>query len=607
MQRTSFLALALVPLLACSSGGGGGDNGGGGGGGGGAPDPGPASGGGGASTQVGSLIAKGGPSLGSGASGARGGGVGLWSIDASPVVLKATPGLPAKPVWTRPPIALGANPRTFSGTSTYTGTGAVKGDDGTNPATSLWVKAGATVKVEPPAGLGAVLVNGPIVIEGTLSLGRAAEGTLNSASVFVAGTVVALAPTGKIIAAGGDGGAGAGGDGGHVGLGGTEGVFAFGSIDASGGAGGTTGGAGGSVTIGVGFVPITGVPAPTGGTVVLTGQVTVAGGAGGTGAGGAAGDVLFGYPSGSGGGGGVFRAPADGSAARAARATYPDDLEAHLYGTVHANGGGGSAGGSGGRIFASGANRTVVAASLDVSGGTGGGFGQGGDGGEIALGGAGGEVWVEGSCVARGGDSGASLGARGGRVMVAWDDSTSLTVGPIHLSATVDARGGGGDRGGPGGNVFLEATGAVTAVVDGVELDGSGGVGAGAGGAGGELDVYSTEGVVYGPITLGVPVHAKGGSTANQDGAGGTGGVGGHAVVEGSTISLAAMVLDGGSAGAGFAGGQGGGVNATGHGGTTTATAPISVKGGAGTPAGVVGNVILDGVAKPLVNGVYTP
>ena len=147
-----------------------------------------------------------------------------------------------------------------------------------------------------------------------------------------------------------------------------------------------------------------------------------------------------------------------------------------------------------------------------------------------------------------------------------------------------------------------EATGAVTAVVDGVELGGAPGVGVGPGGPGGELDLYTTDGEAYGPITVGVPILNSGGGST-----GGNGGAGGGVTVEGKAISLAAITANGGNAAVELAGGPGGHVRATGYGGTTTATAPISVKGGTGTPAGVVGTVILDGVAKPLVNGVYTP
>ena len=67
------------------------------------------------------------------------------------------------------------------------------------------------------------------------------------------------------------------------------------------------------------------------------------------------------------------------------------------------------------------------------------------------------------------------------------------------------------------------------------------------------------------------------------------------------------VLANGGPPGPGGPGGDGGVVTVESTGGTSILAGALSVKGSAGTPAGNHGSVTVDGAAKSLTAGVYTP
>jgi len=576
MMRSKLLAIAIATALVACSGGGKKDDGGGGGGG--TPSPGPASGGGGASDQVGSILARGGQAGVGGASGTGGhGGVLLAGAFGEPITFKETAGLPAKPGWTRPELALGANPRTVAASTTLALSGQVKGDDGANPATSLWVKPGVTLTLSTVAPFS---LPGPIIVEGTLDAGP-------GGSCIMFATHLAVAPGGLVLARGGEEGPG-----GRVIALVTEGLWIFGDVDARGGDGDAAGGEGGVITLGLDDTADA--------TLVVAGELDASGGGGGTGLGGPGGTVTIGRPQELGGGGGVFR---EGRRPGALARPAPDlTLDVHVTGSVSAHGGGGTSGGPGGGIQVNGTTATVLSGALDVSGG-GATTGLAGRGGRVDAGLYGGPVWVEGSVNARGGAAGVVAAAAGGLVALGLAVSVAgVDPSVVYLSADVDASGGAGKSGGRGGQVALYGFAGVTAIASTVDVSGSDGAGNGAAGSGGEVSIESIDDDTgFGPVSIAPPILADAGS-------GDTGGNGGQVSIDGSVVTCDAISANAGdSLDVETLGGDGGSIRVTSDDGGSVLHAPLSVVRGQGADPGAHGTVIVDGTVKTLVGGVFTP
>ncbi|GAO04576.1 hypothetical protein PSR1_03470 [Anaeromyxobacter sp. PSR-1] len=93
---------------------------------------------------------------------------------------------------------------------------------------------------------------------------------------------------------------------------------------------------------------------------------------------------------------------------------------------------------------------------------------------------------------------------------------------------------------------------------------------------------------------------------AGGAGGAGEGGVGGHVQLWGTQVACGAVNVDGGASAA-MAGGIGGSIDLASSAAATAVTAPLTARGGAGTPAGAAGGVTIDGEAKTLDGGVYRP
>jgi hypothetical protein len=596
--RRIWAVTLAVGLTACNCDSGGGSDGGGGG----TLDAGPTSGGGGVSTQVGSLLARGGAGgLSSGIGrGGDGGSISLASRSTQAITLTPVPGLQAKPTWTRPTVALGTNPRTFSASTTVALSGPVNGDDGATPATALWVKPGVTLTLAPTAGSSVFAVDGPVVVEGTFDTGRFAPTSRSAAALTFVASIFALAPGGALLARGEDAPPGEhGGDGGRVVALVESGIFLFGTVDARGGDGGANGGTGGTVIMG--FGPLGPVDAAV--MAVHTGTVDVSGGDGGSAGGAGPGGVFsFGVPTadlGGGGGGGVRAA--------LARPVAPVDVSTYSSGPVLAGGGNGARGGRGGTVEVNGGAYTVVTGPLDASGGNAGAGFPGGPGGQVIVGLAGGPVWCEGSVDATGGDSGASSSGPGGLVSIGptelFTQDPVLPSPAVHLAADVDASGGDGESGGAGGQIVIASDGDLRAVADAANANASDGAGSGSGGRGGTINLDANDFTgAAGPITVSVPLQASaGGSDA------GLGGLGGFISVIGSQVSCGPASADGGSSSVELTGGDGGDIWIESIDSESLLSGPLAVRPGDGFDVGADGTVTVDGVVQPLVGGVYTP
>ena len=375
---------------------------------------------------------------------------------------------------------------------------------------------------------------------------------------------------------GGTGGAGGnGGTGGTGGNGGAGGNGGSGSLGANGGAPGTagqTGGAGGS-----------------GGT---------AGDGGSGGLGGGAGAGANGSSGGAGGAAGNVAIKSGGAVVTGALTLGGGAAGAGGDGGAGGKGGAGGVGGSGGNGGTGGAAGAGGAGASGAAG-PGGKGGNGGAGGDAAVGGNGGAGGLGG----QGGNGGSSgnggNGGKGGSLEVT---AVSIKSGTITLSGGANgsagksgATGSGGAAGigGFGGNSGTGGTGGAggtggTGGQDGGAGNGFAGGAGGSGGAGGN----GADGL--------------NGSAAGKGGTGGTGGAGGDANsgkggLFGGVGGLGGFGGAGGTGGSGSGAGNGGaGGGAGGGGGGGVGGAAVGGTGGAGGSGGTGGTGGSGGSAGPL-------
>ena len=521
--------------------------------------------------------------------GGAGGQVTLSSVSGdvriSPRPLPATqpppaPGLPSP----------GANPRTVEGVETFApdAQNGLLGDDGATPATALWVGPGGdlTLLANHDAGI-ALLLDGPLVVEGTLRVGAPDQVDRPLLSAQVGG--LRVLPGGRVDGRGADGGAGTGGSGATLIVGVMRDLVVEGTIDTRGGAG-SDGGPGGFIDLYAGN-----------GQVMNTGIADSSGGEGRSGRGGdAGGSAIWGTPE------------ADG------------DGDAYNSGQLVARGGDGAlGGGAGAAAYVSGCKngRAVhdVAGLLDSSGGNATLDGDGGAAGPLAVVASGDRVVSLGRLVARGGE-GAVSGAGGAGGFVGVGSVASI----LRLSGTLggevvllaDARGGNGAVGGAGGELRVWVERSLDRlpdplVVSVVALEATGGDGQSTGGAGGTLELYAydvsedpsvpPEVSSTGMVRLDSGVLAVGGAALT-----GGGGAGGSLTASGATVSVAGITADGGST-VGARGGDGGSVVLFADVGRSTLTGTVAVRGGSGEGAGQPGHVVVDGSTLLSPDGVVGP
>jgi len=429
------------------------------------PDAGPASGDGGSTRAVGVLSADGGSGdRGSSGSSGRGGALAIRATAGGATIgeLDAT----ARPSWTRPEVSLGAHPFVLSTSGTVSLAGRLRGFDGL-PATALWVKPGVEVRLEDEDV--ALQVDGPVVIEGQLTVARPAGRARDGGSLSIRTPLFVLGPEGWVKLAGDAVTEGAAGDGGRLEVIAPE-AFVFGIVQARGGNAESRGqgGRGGSVRLGA---------AGPGGTLVVTGIL----------------DVLGGLGSERGGDAGEVEVVGDGAV--------------HVSGRVLAFGGLGPAGGQGGNVRLRGGARTVVSGSFELDGGSDL-FGppegdpttwRAGNGGSFEAGPSSGGVWFDGVVDARGGSSiGLEFGGfvsdlpggRGGLVRIGAGQGAG-PPGPLCFSGFVWADGGLGTDGGDGGTVELAGS-TVRASARRGTANGASDGGPGVDGGGGTIAVAST-------------------------------------------------------------------------------------------------------------------
>lgn len=421
----------------------------------------------------------GGPSAPAPAIGARGGAgrTGAGGAGGN-VVVSVTPGGGASirpgvapPALAEPAVPapdLGANPRTFAADATLLAAGPILGDDAATPATGLWVKAGATLTLDPGGSAVAyLLVSGAIRVDGTL---RTTMYDPSRATAWISLRAAALhvSATGRIDATPAD----AAGDG--LGASGvlvrTSGpIVNAGAIVARGGRG-ATGGHGGELDLGASAGPL-----------VNTGLID---GSGGEGSGGPGGYAM---------GASLWGDWGDGAT-----------CDAHNTGRIVARGGDGTAGGGDGGyayLAGCGVGDTFNGGALDASGGDATAGGPGGLGATASVEASGGRALVRGTLRARGGRAANGTGGRGGWVEVLATGTTGAVRAVV--VAELDAGGGDGDAGGDGGNVLVQQEGFAggdlrvevgTAAVD---------VGGGAGTPGGAPGTVSVDGALE-PLDGGV-------------------------------------------------------------------------------------------------------
>ncbi|MFO0580863.1 MAG: hypothetical protein U0229_01180 [Anaeromyxobacter sp.] len=571
-MRRHALAFALVLVAACGGGGGGGGNdGGGGGGGGGGSDP---------------VASHGGWTRGGNGT-ATGGGAGevrIVSYGGDVQVKKATT-LPAAPTVSPTLPGLGANPRTISADTELDPDldDHVAGDLG-GTATGLWVKAGATATLVGDGNDWATLrVAEGIVVDGTLRLHFRAGQPKDRGFAHLYARALHVSETGVVEYTGASGG----GAGGTLQVETVQGITNRGLIDGRGGDG-PSGGRGGQVVLEAGS-----------GWLLHAGTIRANGGAATAGGGGQAGYVSLVVPCFTNSGG-------DGDVA--------------VTGLVENRGGAGTlAGGPGGFVrVGSCAGFAVVTATLDSRGGPGS-AGPGGDGGDIDVQAVNDGLWFLGKAISAGGDGSGASGGDGGEIGLQSRTLSARNGGALaaYVLADLDATGGDGASGGNGGlcelQVWQNAIAPATAgplVVAGVDaLLANGGDGGQAGGGAGPISIYSeaVAGAAPSPagnVSIEPAIESFGGKATAANGAGG------HAnevFLSGKVVTAPKVLANGGPPGPGGPGGDGGVVTVESTGGTSILAGALSVKGSAGTPAGNHGSVTVDGAAKSLTAGVYTP
>ena len=454
------------------------------------------------------------------------------------------------------------------------------------------------------------------------------SGTAGGAAGAIAITSnVTLVSSGSVKARGGDSLAGgAGGAGGPASLSAAGDLDNSGAVDASGGKGFTVGGVGGAVTFisgngtaGAGDLRNSGAVTSRGGDVDLTCTTACSGGAGGQitltannglfassadliATGGASAATLLGS---GGGGGGISILVAAGNAPNGVNNPVITAGGISLSGNLDSSGGSGRLGG----------DASAINVKLDTS-----------------LQPNGQEIVFYGYPVVRtDGGAGALNGGVAGNLQLAnmtgqlANPSSNFVVegGGVVVYSDVSAVGGAGTAGsgGSGGNLalatqsgqFVPGTSEVVLNAGAINLS----QGAGATGApnGGQLTAYGRSGVrnsgtitakgtgvvqmvaENGPVVNGAAIDVSG---TPGTGANGAGSNAGSISLNGQGTSNSALLLASGGAGVGTRNGGGGGtVTLFSYSGfvSNTVAAPggISVKGGAGAPAGPSGNVVIDG------------
>ena len=550
------------------------------------------------------------------------------------ITVKTDGGLPALPTWTYTAPALGANPLTIDADTAFTVGATVIGDDGVNPATGIWVKSGATVTLTPETEpTVSIIVPEGILIEGTVVMAPLA-GTRNSSSLHIEAQNAAV--RGSVRAVGADGATGeSGGDGGAISGLVSNDVFITGSVLSTGGKG-DTGGNGGEIDITV-EGPTWAVDV-TPSTIAVTGVVDSSGGEGLAGVGGAAGGAeVWGSWS------------------------YDGACNFFNSGAFRSRGGDGTTGGGDGAyLYASSCavGSTVNKGTFDSSGGSATVDGPGGAAPAdyaLEIEAADGVMYAGGKLLAMGGKgAGTGQGGAGGDIHINADlmDVAAAPSLGVHVAARIDASGGEGATGGPGGIIEVYDDGAPTdagiTLHNYATLDCTGGAGTTAGGEGGDCEVYPYDrydadlgGNVVGPLLNQAKVDASGGDASDGAGGGGgyvwvgtwidntgytllspetvltdsggailarggkgttTGGAGGQVEIydEVALFSKATIDVSGGAGGTDV-GGAGGGVHAYGPA-AVTVTGKILASGGTSASAdgGAAGGVACDAVTASL-------
>ena len=195
--------------------------------------------------------------------------------------------------------------------------------------------------------------------------------------------------------------------------------------------------------------------------------------------------------------------------------------------------------------------------------------------------------------VAHGGD-GVHGGAGGGvNLSTQSTDPTLSHLQVVRNSGSVDLSAGASSTTGacqsPGlGRLYFEGTEGVANTGEVTINGGACSAGTGQSGSGGAVNFWAE----FGDATNSAAVHVNGGSSHDQ------GGLGGSIFLRGVTAqSTAALEARGGNATA--AGGQGGTVTLYSTGGASTSSGTVSVAGGTGTPAGLAGAFVKDGLTQP--------
>lgn len=552
----SFAPLACALALAACSGGG---------------DGGPAA-------PLPSVSARGG--AGRTGAGGAGGSFGVFVTSGAGASIRPGVAAPALSVPAVPAPDLGANPRTLSADAALVPVGGqILGDDGANPATGVWVKAGATLTLDPGEAADAFLeVGGAIRVDGAIRT-TVIEADRTTAQIRLYAGALHVSAGGRIDATPPDS------DGEGLRSGGVT-VRAAGAISNAGaivgrGGRGTLGGPGGDVDLGTAAGPL-----------VNTGLIDGSGGEGTDG------------PGGRGVGASLWGIWSEGGT-----------CDAFTTGRIVARGGDGTAGGGdGGYVYVSGCavGDTFSAGELDTSGGAATVEGPGGNGGTVYFEASDGQALASGALRARGGRAAAGNGGSGGGVRLLATGSTDAVRAAV--LAQLDAGGGDGAVGGNGGDVAVVqegfADGDVRVELGTGAVDVGGGDGAeGGGDAGGIAIANMGDAPTLAPAAAvaadGMNVEA---ALRASGGAGGTGagGWGGYVEVSGAQVACGPVSVDGGASTA-MAGGTAGYVELTSAGATTAVGAPLTARGGAGTPAGEAGGVTIDGEAKTLDGGVYRP
>jgi hypothetical protein len=451
---------------------------------------------------------------GSTGAGGQGGDLYIESSSGGDVEISKDGALPKIPSfkWLNP--SLGSNPLTVTTNTTVTPDGSqrVLGDDGATTATGLWVKAGATLTLEPNYDWDGIAGNETaylyldegVLVEGTIVTGPKNGAGPDAAQLYLYATTIVIAKTGRVDTSGDDVAAGDGGDAGYLRLGADGSAFSEGTLLARGGRGTTSGGSGN----GIGLYGDWGM-------AVHTGEMDASGGDASDGQGGGAGWAEVSV----------------------------DDLGTALNsGTMRARGGNGTTGGgSGGWLYVENYDRgpAYSTGELDGAGGNASVDGSGGEGGGVYVEAYGADAVLGGTVSVHGGHgAGSGNGGWGGDVDLynwdTWGENAIVPAGRIVLGADLDVSGGNGVNGGGGGYVDVE-TGSERPsseqpqirFVGFAAIDVSGGHGGSDGGYGGDVEVYAYPSAPYagtqrhGSILNEASITGRGGDATTGSAAGG--------------------------------------------------------------------------------------